>query len=273
METDTGNLQPHISQNRDRAGGEPAPIRGRNDSVLEVSAEKMKVDNPEDCQSFGDIEPEQPLHRIGLAVLARRRKEEVRPQKIKRESSIVDVYNRHRMKSILLPVIALLAAASLPAFVRAGENKSISISGDSFAAIAYSPKTGNYAYVYDLRSRAAAEREALEKCGEGAESACWVNKGFCALALGSDKSCWGIGYSYGNGASTDKAKNEALADCRNRTSGAHIAVVLSSDGQHIWDQKDHTTVIDKNGNVYDGRGNLIKPGPSASASPTPGENK
>src|SRR5207302_543190 len=64
----------------------------------------------------------------------------------------------------------------------------------------------------DLRSQSAAEKAALEKCGEDAQLACWVNRGFCALALGSDKSCWGIGYSHGNGANTDKAKSEALAD-------------------------------------------------------------
>lgn len=170
--------------------------------------------------------------------------------------------------------LAIALSGVFTVLVQAGENKTISISGDSFAAIAYSPTTGKYAYVYDRRSQAAAEREALEKCGEGAESACWVNKGFCALALGSDKTCWGIGYSYGSGASTDKAKSDALADCRTRTKGAHIAVVLSSDGQHIWDQKDHTTVIDKNGNVYDGHGKLISPGgataaPAPKASPSP----
>jgi hypothetical protein len=174
------------------------------------------------------------------------------------------------MKNVHL-VIALLAAASLPAaFVGAGENRSITISSDSYAAIAYSPTTGKYAYAYDRRSQAAAEREALEKCGEGAESACWVNRGFCALALGSDKSFWGIGYSYGNGANTDKAKNEALADCRNRTTGVHIAVVLSSDGQHLWDEKDHITIIDKNGNIFDGHGNRLTPTPSPRASSSPG---
>ena len=173
------------------------------------------------------------------------------------------------MKSIPLSVITLVAAASMfAAFVRAQENRTITISSDSYAAIAYSPTTGKYTYAYDLRSRSAAENAALEKCGEDAHLACWVNRGFCALALGSDKSCWGIGYSYGNGANTDKAKNDALEDCRNRTSGAHIAVVLSSDGQHLWDEKDHTTIIDKNGNIYDGHGNRLTPTPSAGASAT-----
>jgi len=169
--------------------------------------------------------------------------------------------------------LAFALTGLLAAFSQAQENKSMTISSDSYAAIAYSPTTGKYAYVYDLRSQSAAEKAALEKCGEDAHLACWVNRGFCALALGSDKSCWGIGYSHGNGANTDKAKNEALADCRNRTSGAHIAVYLSSDGQLLWDEKDHTRIIDKNGNIYDGHGNPITPSPSASASPTSGGNK
>ncbi|HEV2044976.1 MAG TPA: DUF4189 domain-containing protein [Chthoniobacterales bacterium] len=77
------------------------------------------------------------------------------------------------MKSAPLPVIALLAAASLlAASVRAQENRTITISSDSYAAIAYSPTTGKYAYVYDLRSQSAAENAALEKCGEDAHLAC-----------------------------------------------------------------------------------------------------
>jgi len=169
--------------------------------------------------------------------------------------------------------LAFALTGLFAAFSQAQENRSITISSDSFAAIAYSPTTGKYAYAYDLRSRSAAEKDALEKCGEDAHLACWVNRGFCALALGSDKSCWGIGYSYGNGSNTDKAKNEALADCRNRTSGARIAVVLSSDGQHLWDEKDHMTIIDKNGNIYDGHGNRLTPTPAPSASATSGEKK
>ena len=165
--------------------------------------------------------------------------------------------------------ITLAALGLFAAPVQAQENRTITISSDSFAAIAYSPATGKYGFVYDERSRSAAEKGAIEKCGaEDARIAAWVNRGFCALALGSDKSCWGIGYSYGNGASTDKAKNYALADCRERTSGAHIAVVLSSDGQHLWDEKDHITVIDKDGNIYDGHGNRLAPSPKTTFSPS-----
>jgi hypothetical protein len=150
--------------------------------------------------------------------------------------------------------------------------QAIDVSSDSYAAIAYSPSTGKYAYSYDRRSRKAAEKEALEKCGAAdATIACWVNRGFAALALGADKSCWGSGWKYGDGANSKQAENTALEDCRNRTTAVYVAVCLSSDGQYLWDHRDNTTVIDKNGNVFDGYGRPITPSPSPSASAAAGK--
>jgi Domain of unknown function (DUF4189) len=167
------------------------------------------------------------------------------------------------MRRVILPLIGL-AASFLAASAQA-----IDVSSDSYAAIAYSPSTGKIGYSYDRRSRAAAEDAALKDCGaDDATIACWVNRGFCALALGNDKSCWGSGWRYGDGAKSEAAKQQALDDCRNRTTGAHVALVLSSDGQYKWDYRDNTTIIDKNGNVYDGYGRLIKPSPGASSSPS-----
>lgn len=153
------------------------------------------------------------------------------------------------------------------ALVHAQEHKTIVIGNDSVAAIAYSPSTGKYGYAYDRRSRKAAEDGALKDCGAAdATITCWVKRGFCALALGSDKSYWGSGWKYGAGCNSDAAKEQALEECKNRTSGARIAVVMSSDGQAIWDQRDHTTITDKDGNVYDGRGNVIRPTSGSNAS-------
>jgi hypothetical protein len=172
------------------------------------------------------------------------------------------------MKRGHLFLVALLAVALFPPATQAtDDDHGIEISRSSFAAIAYSPATGKYAYAYDYRSRKAAEKAALEKCGaDDATIACWVNKGFCALALGDDKSCWGVGWEYGNGSNNQRAKEKAMADCRDRTTGVYTAVMLSSDGQYIWDRKDHVTIIDKNGNVYRGNGELIRPTPKT----TPG---
>jgi len=112
------------------------------------------------------------------------------------------------MKKGRLFLAALLAVSLFaPAMQATDDDHSIEISHNSYAAIAYSPATGKYAYAYDYRGRAAAEKAALEKCGaEDATIACWVNHGFCALALGNDKSCWGAGWEYGNGANNQRAK-------------------------------------------------------------------
>jgi hypothetical protein len=165
---------------------------------------------------------------------------------------------------MIAPVKTAFLAGALTAlfaaFVQAEEeHRTLEISRSSYAAIAYSPATGKYGYAYDYRSRKAAEKAALEQCGaDDARIACWVNFGFCALAVGDDKSCWGVGYKYGNGANNRKTGNEALENCKSRTIGAHVAVILSSDGQYIWDYKDHVTIIDKDGNVYRG-GELVRP--------------
>ena len=102
-------------------------------------------------------------------------------------------------------------------------------SGDTYAAIAYSPATGKWGYGNNYGSRGAAERAALQNCPEpDARIVTWVHNGFCALALGDDRSCWGIGYSWGNGASNTAARNFALQDCRGRTTGAHIVLCVYS---------------------------------------------
>ena len=158
-----------------------------------------------------------------------------------------------------------------------GDQRTITINRDSFAAIAYSPATGKYGFAYDLRSRAAAEKAALENCkAEDARVVAWVNDGFCALALGADKTCWGAGWSYGPGSNNDKATEFAVEDCKKRTTGGRAVLVLSSDGQYFWDLRQHTTITDKEGNVYDGYGNLVKPSSgkenSSSSKPSGDEN-
>jgi hypothetical protein len=169
-----------------------------------------------------------------------------------------------------------VALAFVVVLSHAGEHKTITISERSFAAIAYSPSTGKYGYAYDRSSRKSAEDGALKDCdAPDATIACWVNRGFCALGLGGDKSCYGAGWSYGSGASTDPAGDQALAECKKCSSGGSIWLALSSDGQYVFDKRDHMTITDKNGNVYDGRGNLItsasetKPSPNTSPSVAP----
>ena len=172
------------------------------------------------------------------------------------------------------PCVMAIFLSVLSIAVPNANSETIEISGRSFAAIAYSPSTGKYGYSYNLTSRAAAEKAAIEKCPVAdARIVTWVNRGFIALALGADKSCWGVGWSWGNGASNTKAKNYAVDDCKKRTTGVEVAIALSSDGQYVWDRLEHTIVIDKNGNVTDGHGTPLAPNASPATSASPADNR
>lgn len=116
--------------------------------------------------------------------------------------------------------------------------ETVSIDSDSFAAIAFSPKTNKYAYAYNYGSRKAAEAEALRRCPyDDAKIAGWVNDGFCALALGKDSGCYGCGYDFGAGSSNTNAQNRALAECDKRTTESHVVLCLTSDGDYIYEPK------------------------------------
>jgi len=140
--------------------------------------------------------------------------------------------NELAVNKIGITGILLLAMAAV--FAPAASAQSLHVSSDSYAAIAYSPETGFFGYSYNDGSRWAAEKAALKRCqGSDARIVCWVNRGFCVLALGDDKSCWGAGWSYGDGASNTEAINRALTECRRRTTGARLILCLVSDGQYV----------------------------------------
>ncbi len=114
----------------------------------------------------------------------------------------------------------------------------ISVSSYSYAAIAYSPSTGKYRYSYNYGSRWSAEQAALSLMTEDdAKIVCWVNHGFCALAVGDDQGCYGTGWTYGGGAGNREAMDRALENCRQRTTGARVVLCLVSDGQYIYEFK------------------------------------
>src|SRR5262245_36062496 len=110
-------------------------------------------------------------------------------------------------------------------------DQQIRIDPDSFAAVAYSPTTGEVRYAANYGGRAAAEQAALRACqAKDARIVGWVNNGFFALAVGKDHSAWGFGTSYGDGARSKDAERGALEECNKRTSGAGIILVIASDG-------------------------------------------
>lgn len=124
-----------------------------------------------------------------------------------------------------------LPAQDLPA----ARPRPISIQPNSIAAIAYSPSSGDYGYAHNYRDRAEAQNAALAGCkAEDARVVCWVNEGYCALAIGDDRSVWGVGHVFGPGVNSADAEKKAIADCSARTTNVQVVLCLSSDGQHIY---------------------------------------
>ncbi|QDU25645.1 hypothetical protein ETAA8_07150 [Anatilimnocola aggregata] len=114
----------------------------------------------------------------------------------------------------------------------------IDVSNTSYAAVAYAPSTGNYRYAYNYGSRFSAEQAALRQMTEkDAKIVCWVNRGFCALALGDEAGSYGTGWTFGDEAGNAEAMETALKNCRERTKGARIVLCLVSDGQYIYEPR------------------------------------
>ncbi|WP_254513917.1 DUF4189 domain-containing protein [Anatilimnocola floriformis] len=134
----------------------------------------------------------------------------------------------------------------------------LDVSDDSYAAVAYAPSTGNFSYSYNHGSRASAEQAALRRLTEkDAKIVCWVNRGFCALAIGDEVGRYGTGWTFGDDASNTEAMETALRNCRERTKGARIAICLVSDGQYIYEPKPIPRVLP-----------VTNPEPSASLFPS-----
>jgi serine/threonine-protein kinase len=136
---------------------------------------------------------------------------------------------------VALVAVALLGAVSV-GLVRAADDPVV-VNYDPiktpggyktyYAALAFSPSTGKYGYSHDWLARINAERVALKNCkADDARLLVVVGNGFCALALGDDKTAYGFGY-----AETEaEAKKIALRECRKRTTNCYIAVSICSFG-------------------------------------------
>lgn len=130
--------------------------------------------------------------------------------------------------STILGVLAMTLSTSfsMPGTAQSG---TYTYSGNTYAAIAFSPATGKRACAYNYGSRASAERAALKTCGaDDARIVTWANNGYCALALSDDNLYWGTGSSYGDGASNVEARNHALKQCRDRATSARIVLCVCS---------------------------------------------
>lgn len=104
----------------------------------------------------------------------------------------------------------------------------IPFQGDTYAAVAYSEKTGTWGYANGRPSRFIAETLAKRYCkAKDAEAVVWVHNGWCALALGDD-GAWGIGWSSGKGATNTEAKKQALANCHEFGKNARVVLCVCS---------------------------------------------
>lgn len=128
---------------------------------------------------------------------------------------------------ILLGVAACLSLIAPRPQVNAG---GITSAGDTYAAIAYSSKTGRCGYSYGHTSLRDAQTNALKNCATSdARVVTWVKNGFCALAVG-DKNVYGTGWASGDQASSTGVEQRALADCAKRTANGRLIASVGSTG-------------------------------------------
>ncbi|HEY6259812.1 MAG TPA: DUF4189 domain-containing protein [Xanthobacteraceae bacterium] len=112
--------------------------------------------------------------------------------------------SRLRMAGTLMGVLALM-----PWSTRA--------MADNYGAIAFSQSTGAHGYSNDYRTRAAAERRALEECGRDCEVVLWFVNACGALATGDDNG-YGTGWAGGRRA----AEAIALSACHSNATNCGI---------------------------------------------------
>ena len=124
--------------------------------------------------------------------------------------------------ALVCAILSLVSVATDASESRASEK----ISFDTYAAIAYSPSTGHYGYAWNHGSRGAAERVALSKCKEpDAKIVGWVKAGWLVLAIGEDNA-YGVGWTYGNGATNSDAEKFAVDDLGTHTKGSKRPKVI-----------------------------------------------
>jgi serine/threonine-protein kinase len=95
----------------------------------------------------------------------------------------------------------------------------------SYAAIAYSPSTGQWGYGNGYPSQSAAIARARRECGRGDARTFWCKNAWIALAI-SDRSRGGFGWAWAPTAGA--ARSKALAQCRSRNPDARVVVCVSA---------------------------------------------
>jgi hypothetical protein len=100
-----------------------------------------------------------------------------------------------------------------------------SLQAASYAAVAYSPSTGQWGYGNGFTSQDEAIARARAECGQGDARTFWCKDAWIALAI-SDRSAGGFGWAYA--ATASAARSKALAQCRSRNPDARVIVCVSA---------------------------------------------
>jgi hypothetical protein len=124
------------------------------------------------------------------------------------------------MKNLTRGILFIIIALAL------GLGPALQAAGDTFAAIAYSPKTGRYGYGNGYPTKSQAIARAKRECGSGNARTNWCKNAWIALAI-SDGSRGGWGSAWG--ATADLARDSARAECLARNPDARVVVCVSSN--------------------------------------------
>jgi serine/threonine-protein kinase len=127
-------------------------------------------------------------------------------------------------------VLSILSLVGFAGFAPRAAADVVEISPYSYAAVAFSPSTGEFGYAWNHGSRSEAERVALSRCTEkDAKIIGWVNDGFMAVAIGEDNS-YGMGYRFGDGANTRDAVNTAVRNLSKHTEKEYKTLIVLCSG-------------------------------------------
>jgi hypothetical protein len=120
------------------------------------------------------------------------------------------------MKNLTRVVLFLIVALALVPSLEAA---------NSYAAVAYSPSTGQWGYGNGYPSQSAAIARARSECGRADARTFWCKNSWIALAI-SDQSPGGFGWAYAPTAAAARSKARAL--CRSRNPDARVVVCVSA---------------------------------------------
>lgn len=99
------------------------------------------------------------------------------------------------------------------------------LAADSYAAIAFSPSTGQWGYGNGYSTRAAALQRARNECGASDARTFWTKNAWIALAV-SDQDPGGYGWAWASTAAQARAK--ARNECLKRNPDARVVVTVSA---------------------------------------------